>query len=327
MIDSYQYLEDQIFQIHNEEEFNRVALEVFNYQYQNSNIYRNFVDHLSINQPKHFTAIPFLPISFFKTHTIQTIDVPAKLTFLSSGTTGSDRSSHLVNKPELYVKSFTKTYENFIGNPKDQVIIGLLPNYLEQGNSSLVYMVNHLINATQSPLSQFVLHDLRKIHDLYLESLIQKKKVVIIGVSYALLDLAEINLNFSEAIIIETGGMKGRRNEFSKEILHEKLKKGLKTKKIYSEYGMTELLSQCYSIQNGLFTEPPWMKVLIREINDPFHIVENGKTGGINIIDLANLYSCSFICTQDLGKRQSNFFKIIGRFDYADQRGCNLMVE
>ena len=220
-----------------------------------------------------------------------------------------------------------KTYRKFIGNPNEQVILALLPNYIDQENSSLVYMVDYLIRESNSKLSGFLLNDMKAVNENYKKALISGKKVVIFGVSYALLDLADQKMDLSQAQIIETGGMKGRRKELSKEELHNELIKGLNVKYISSEYGMTELLSQAYSDKNGLFRSPKWLKILIRDINDPFSYLQNGKTGGINVIDLANLYSCSFIATQDLGKNEETSFRIMGRYDNADLRGCNLMVQ
>jgi hypothetical protein len=237
------------------------------------------------------------------------------------------RSKHAVQKAEMYERSFNAIYNEYIGNPKDQVILALLPNYIEQGNSSLVYMVDHLIKETKSPLSGFYLSEYNQLVSNYKQAISDGKKVVVFGVSYALLDLADAKIDLSQAQIIETGGMKGRRKEMTKEELHDSLKKGLGCDFISSEYGMTELFSQSYSNKNGVFSIPTWMDIKIRQTNDPFQYVKEGKTGGINVIDLANLYSCSFIATQDLGKRIGNQFQLMGRFDNADLRGCNMMVE
>lgn len=320
-------LEQEIFSIRSKADFERVALEVFHFQSKECAIYAEFIKRLGHKNPTCIEEIPFLPISFFKSHDILSGTKDFELTFLSSGTTGTIRSKHLVHKASLYERSFTQTYRAFIGNPEEQVILGLLPNYLEQGNSSLVYMVDALIKESNSPLSSFLLNDLSSVEKNYQLALNSGKKVVIFGVSYALLDLAEKNIDLSEALIIETGGMKGRRKELTKDELHAALIDGLGVPFISSEYGMTELLSQAYSDKNGLFTTPLWMNILCRDINDPFVYVEEGKTGGINVIDLANLYSCSFIATQDLGKIEENSFRVMGRFDNSDIRGCNLMVE
>jgi len=319
---------DRVFSIHSDESFEQTALEVFHFQYKHNSIYRNFANSLGKANPKSLTEIPFLPIGFFKSHPVISCDPEnVELTFLSSGTTDSTRSKHLIHSASIYEKSFETTYRKFIGNLEEQVILGLLPNYIEQGSSSLVYMVDKLIQLSQSELSGFMLNDLDSVKSIYNKALSTGKKVVIFGVSYALLDLAEKGTDLSQALIIETGGMKGRRSELTKEELHQELKLGLKVPYVNSEYGMTELLSQAYSNQDGYFTEPTWMKILIRDINDPLSYVSAGKTGGINVIDLANIYSCSFIATQDLGKMITDKFQLLGRFDNADIRGCNLMVE
>ena len=320
--------ENQIFSITSAADFDRIALETFQFQAENCAVYNQFCKSILKKTPIKIEEIPFLPISFFKTHDIRTnSNKEVEHTFYSSGTTGENRSKHLILSTIIYEESFAKTYQKFIGNPEEQVILALLPNYLEQGNSSLVFMVDALIKHSKSNLSGFLLNNLDTIEEKYTQALLSGKKVVIFGVSYALLDLAEKNINLSEAFIIETGGMKGRRKELTKEELHTALIAGLKIPFISSEYGMTELLSQAYSDKDGLFNTPAWMKILIRDLNDPFCYLENGKTGGINIIDLANLYSCSFISSQDLGKIEGNSFRIMGRFDNSDIRGCNLMVE
>jgi hypothetical protein len=319
---------EKIFSIASEEEFNDVALEVFNFQFKNVTIYKNYVELIGKHAPKTYTEIPFLPISFFKNHDVIHNGFQPELIFQSSGTTNKQRSKHLIAKKKIYERSFSATYTNQIGHPKNQVILALLPNYLEQGDSSLVFMVQELIAQTKIEFSGFILNELQSAHELYLKGLALGKQVVIFGVAYALLDLASLKMDFSEAIIIETGGMKGRRKEMTKRELHNTIAIGLNTTKIKSEYGMTELLSQSYSIDAQLkFSCPNWMKIRIRSTNDPFQYVNDGKTGGINVIDLANLYSCSFIETQDLGRIYENKFEIMGRFDHADIRGCNLMVE
>jgi phenylacetate-coenzyme A ligase PaaK-like adenylate-forming protein len=319
-------LEQKIFSV-SENNFENVALKVFKFQYNNCKVYREFVDLLTFKEPQKIQEIPFLPIEFFKTHTLIAKGKESLLTFLSSGTTGQTRSQHFVADLKMYEKSFLPTYENFSSNIENQVILALLPNYLEQGSSSLVYMVEKLIQKSNNPLSGFFKDDFEALLKNYKEAISAGKKVVIFGVSYALLDLAELKPNLSKAIIIETGGMKGRRKELSKSELHQLLKDAFQTEYISSEYGMTELLSQAYSDKNEVFTAPNWMKILIRDINDPFHYFAEQKTGGINVIDLANLYSCSFISTQDLGQLLPNGFKLMGRYDHSDVRGCNLLVE
>lgn len=320
-------LENQIFKEHDVASFEQLSLAVFDFQYTHCKVYKDFVDQLKKPKPKALTEIPFLPIQFFKTHQIHSGLHEVQGVFLSSGTGSVGRSSHYVERFDLYEKSFFKTYSQQIGNPENQVILALLPNYVEQGNSSLVYMVKSLIEQSKHPLSGFYLHKKETVKQAYLKALSEQKSVIIFGVSYALLDLAEEGVDFSEALIIETGGMKGRRKELSKEELHAILKKGLNVKYIASEYGMTELLSQAYSLSDEYFTFPSWMKVLIRETNDPFNYLSENKTGGINVVDLANLYTCSFISTQDLGQTHKSRLKLMGRFDNSDIRGCNLMVE
>lgn len=319
-------LEDKIFLIQNETDFTDVALEVYHFQINNCTIYREFVRNLNWEEPTSITEIPFLPISFFKSHQVSTVDRAVERVFKSSGT-GGDRSQHFVQSEAMYRRSFREIYRRFIGNPEDQVILALLPNYLEQGDSSLVYMVDDLIQLTQNELSGFVLYDMDELIQRYTEGVAAKKQVVLFGVAYSLLDLCMIKPNLEHAIIIETGGMKGRRKELTKFELHQQLREGLKCDRIASEYGMTELLSQAYSNANGVFDLAPWMKILIRETNDPFNYVELNKTGGVNVIDLANLYSCAFIATQDLGKLSNQGFEIMGRFDLAELRGCNLLVQ
>lgn len=316
-----------IFNISDETSFNKIALEIYNFQAKNIPVYSQYIQQLNKPEPKYYTEIPFLPISFFKSHKVCREDLNPEVVFKSSGTTGQVRSQHFVESTQLYKNSFFKAYKSLIGNPENQVILALLPNYIEQGESSLIYMVDHLVAATNNPLSGFLLNSPSEIELRYKQAIESGKEVVIFGVSYALLDLAEQNVNLSKARIIETGGMKGRRKEMTKEELHYELKRGLNVPFVSSEYGMTELLSQGYSNANGLFETPPWMKILIREINDPFNYLNEGKTGGINVIDLANINSCSFIATQDLGRTIGSEFEIMGRFDNSDIRGCNLLIE
>ncbi|MBT0606857.1 LuxE/PaaK family acyltransferase [Aequorivita echinoideorum] len=322
-------LENDIFKINSSEEFERAALRVFQFQYENVKVYRNFCDFLKVDfsEVNQIEKIPFLPIQFFKSHQIIARGFPSETIFTSSGTTGSITSKHLVAKPDLYIKSFTKAFKNQYGDPSKFAILALLPNYLEREGSSLIYMVDYLIKSSKNEHSGFYLNDyealIEKLH--FLES--KNEKMLLIGVSYALLDLIEKeNFNLKYIIVMETGGMKGRRKEMIKEELHNVLICGFGVKKIHSEYGMTELLSQAYSVGDGIFECPPWMKILTRDPENALEFV-NGKTGGINVIDLANLYSCSFIATQDLGKTYDDgSFEILGRFDSSDIRGCNLMV-
>jgi hypothetical protein len=315
-----------IFSIQNEEDFNSKALEIFNYQLDNNVVYKTYCGHLNIdkNVIDHYSKIPFLPISFFKTHAIKTFDTPPALTFSSSGTTGTFTSKHHIKDLSIYEASFIKGFELNYGPIEDYLVIGLLPSYLEREGSSLVYMVDRFIQLSNHAESGFFLDE----YDA-LASVIKRntgKKILLIGVTYALLDFGELyKPDLSQCIIMETGGMKGKRREMIKAELHETLQKLFSTPIIHSEYGMTELLSQAYS--EGLkFKCPPWMKVLIRSHSDPFELVKN-KTGGLNIIDLANIHSCSFIATQDLGRSADLTFEVMGRFDNSDIRGCNLLIQ
>lgn len=320
----------RIFNINNADEFEKVALDIFKFQYVNNKVYRDFCIHLK-KSPKNVSSsseIPFLPISFFKTHRIVSTQKEPQTIFTSSGTTQSTTSKHLVPDIKLYEESFLDAFELFYGKPEEFCVLALLPSYLEREGSSLIYMVNSLIERSQHPNSGFYLHNLKELHQK-LQELEQKgAKTLLIGVSFALLDLAEqFPTTLKNTIVMETGGMKGRRKELIREELHYILKKGLGVDKIHSEYGMTELLSQAYSKGNGIFQTPPWMKIITRDTEDPLTVQPNGKTGGINVIDLANIYSCSFIATQDLGKTHPNgTFEVLGRFDNSDIRGCNLMV-
>lgn len=323
---STESLENSIFINASNESFETLALKVFKFQYQNCTVYRGFCDYLDVKNPTCLEDIPFLPISFFKSHKIVAEGFDPELIFKSSGTTNQTRSTHFIAKPNLYEKSFRKTFEDLMGEIKGNVFLALLPNYIEQGNSSLVYMVDHLIQQSQNELSGFYLNDYKKLLKAISIAKERKCKVFLFGVSYALLDLAEKEIDLSDIFIIETGGMKGRRKEMIREELHDILKNGLNVKNIYSEYGMTELLSQAYLQEDGYFRSPNWMKIMIRDVNDALTFLPNGRTGGVNVIDLANLYSCSFIATDDLGVKNMDLFKILGRFDLSDIRGCNLLV-
>jgi phenylacetate-coenzyme A ligase PaaK-like adenylate-forming protein len=309
------------------ENFEERALALFHYQYQHVPIYRYYVDLVKRNNPKSLEEIPFLPISFFKTE--QIVDQEAKkrdLYFQSSGTGNTGRSQHFVADKQWYEESFSLGFTLFFGPIQDYVVLALLPNYQEQGDSSLVYMVNGLIQQSGQALSGFLLKEPSSLVERYQTAISQGKKVIIFGVSYALLDLAELKMDLSKAIIIETGGMKGRRKELTKAELHVELIKGLGVDHVRSEYGMTEILSQGYSMKDGKFQVVPWMKILIRDPYDPFELFPNNRTGGINVIDLANQHSCAFIQTQDLGRIAGDGFYLEGRFDDADIRGCNLLV-
>lgn len=319
-----------IFNINNQIDFETVALQVFKFQFENNAVYRSFCDLLyrHPSDVKRIEDIPFLPISFFKTHEIISASEEIQETFTSSGTSGSITSKHYVTNLLIYEESFLKGFKHFYGNMEEYTILALLPNYLEREGSSLIYMVNDLIKKSNKPESGFYLDNLSELKNK-LETLDkQGEKVLLIGVSFALLDLVEsYSFKLKNTIVMETGGMKGRRKELIREELHAILKQGFSVQNIHSEYGMTELLSQAYSAGNGVFKCPKWMQVLTRDTEDALSIQKPGKTGGLNVIDLANINSCSFIATQDLGKiNKDGSFEILGRFDHSDIRGCNLMV-
>ncbi len=325
MIDTH-----SIFNIKNKTEFEDLALNIFKYQFENNRVYRSFCDLLYKHPSEVNTLkdIPFIPIQFFKTRDILSSKAPIKTTFTSSGTSGSETSKHHVTDLNIYQQSFTKGFEKFYGAIEDYAILGLLPSYLEREGSSLIYMVDSMIKTSKHPESGFYLNNLSELQETLTTLDSEGKKVLLIGVSFALLDLVETyQFNLKNTIVMETGGMKGRRKELIRTELHDTLKKGFGVAHIHSEYGMTELLSQAYSKGNGVFNCPPWMTVLTRDTEDPLTIQEPGKTGGLNIIDLANVNSCSFIATQDLGRtHHDGSFEVIGRFDNSDIRGCNLMV-
>lgn len=320
---------DSIFTIHSAKEFEQKALEVFKHQFENNAVYRSFCD-LLYKHPSDIHSIeeiPFLPIEFFKSKKVVSTSIKPQAIFTSSGTTGSQTSKHFVTDLKCYEQSFKNGFNHFYGPVEDYVVLGLLPSYLERKGSSLIYMVNDFIVQSNHLESGFYLNQ----YDVLAEKLQQLdgegKKVLLIGVSFALLDLIEKHpFSLKNTIIMETGGMKGKRKELIRAELHDQLKEGFGVSHIHSEYGMTELLSQAYSKGNGSFKCPPWMKVLTRDTEDALSLVQH-QTGGMNIIDLANYHSCSFIATQDLGK-VSNYgsFEVLGRFDNSDIRGCNLMV-
>ncbi len=321
---------NNIFNIKTKAEFNTLTLEVFKHQFNNNKVYRSFCDLLykHPSDVKTIKDIPFLPIQFFKSHNILSSQDKIQSTFTSSGTTGSTTSKHLVTDLNLYKQSFRNGFEHFYGNIEDYVILALLPSYLERTGSSLIYMVDDMISQSKHEASGFYLDNISELKNTLLQLESQGKKTLLIGVSFALLDLIEsYQFTLKNTIVMETGGMKGRRKELIREELHKQLKNGFGLSSIHSEYGMTELLSQGYSHGHGVFNTPNWMHILTRDTEDALTIQETGKTGGINIIDLANINSCSFIATQDLGRVYSNdSFEVIGRFDNSDIRGCNLMV-
>ena len=319
-----------IFEINAPNKFEATALEVFQFQYKNNTIYNQFCSHLRKlpETVQQVEDIPFLPIEFFKTKKVICGNHEDEITFSSSGTTGSITSKHHVTSLGLYQQSYLQGFKRFYGDIKEYCVLALLPSYLEREGSSLIYMVDDLIQKSGHADSGFYLDDLSSLHSK-LEKLDRSgQKTLLIGVSFALLDFVEKHpIELQHTIIMETGGMKGRRKEMIRSELHETLSKGFGVKNIHSEYGMTELLSQAYSHGNGIFQTPPWMKVLTRDTEDPLSPQTPGKTGGLNVIDLANLNSCSFIATQDLAKCNTDgSFEILGRFDNSDIRGCNLMV-
>ena len=319
-----------IFAISSQKQFEKIALKVFRHQYENNIVYREFCELLKTDshKVKSLEQIPFLPIQFFKSHNVVSNTNIIQETFTSSGTTGSVTSKHLVTDASIYEESYRKGFSQFYGNIEDYVILALLPSYLEREGSSLIYMVEDLIQLSNHSESGFYLHN----HDELIKKLIELdhsgQNVILIGVTYALLDLMEKQqFQLQNTIIMETGGMKGKRKEMIREELHQQLCDGFGVSVIHSEYGMTELLSQAYSLGEGVFECPSWIQILIRDTEDALTYIPQGKTGGINVIDLANINSCSFIATQDLGKKNpNNSFEVLGRFDNSDIRGCNLMV-
>jgi phenylacetate-coenzyme A ligase PaaK-like adenylate-forming protein len=322
---------NDIFSVKDKDTFNALALSIFKLQAQNCNIYREYIFHLGVDADAvtDIAKIPFLPISFFKSHSILSNNDPVEITFSSSGTTGMVQSSHHVTDVKWYEQSYLQAFAQFYGDITEYCFLALLPSYQQRSGSSLIYMVNDLIEKSANPQSGYFLYN----HDELLKTLLdlksKKQKTVLMGVTYALLDFIEnFDIDFPELIVMETGGMKGKRKEMVRGELHEQLTKGFGVKAIHSEYGMTELLSQAYSLGEGIFNCPGWMQVLIRDTNDPLSLIANGRTGGINVIDLANLNSCSFIATQDLGRiNPDQSFEVLGRFDNADIRGCNLLVQ
>ena len=323
-------LREDIFKITSELEFNTLALRVFKFQYEANAVYQKFCKLLD-KHPSNVNSlrdIPFIPIEFFKSHDILSSKEPIVKTFTSSGTTGSQTSKHFITDLTIYEDSFNIAFQEFYGNPEDYAILALLPSYLERDGSSLIYMANNLIADSKHPKSGFYLHNLEDLAQTLKALDASGQKTLLIGVSFALLDLVDAySFQLKNTIVMETGGMKGRRKEMIREELHEILSKGFGVNNIHSEYGMTELLSQAYSNGQGVFNCPKHMKILIRDPEDALTYLTKDKTGGINVIDLANLNSCSFIATQDLGKQISETdFEILGRFDHSDVRGCNLMV-
>lgn len=324
-------LQKQIFEVNNEKRFNEIAIEIFQLQAKKNIIYNNFLKFLKVNPLKvqSIFDIPFLPIEFFKYHQVISENCKVELKFKSSGTTGIGISKHLVADSSIYEESFIRGFEFFFGNIEEYCLLALLPSYYSNQESSLLYMINKLIQLTKNKYSGFFLNNLSELMDLIHSSELKDEKVILFGVSYALMDLAEkYKINHHRLIVMETGGMKGKRQEIIRQEIHKYLCKRFNVYKIYSEYGMTELLSQAYSFGDGIFNCPPWMKIFIRDINDPFSILDDEINGGINIIDFSNIHSCSFIMSDDLGKKYSNgTFEVLGRIDNTDLRGCNLLVQ
>lgn len=325
---NYTNIEDKIFSV-NKENFEELVFEIFKIQYHQNSVYKNYIDFLKINPNKicQIEKIPYLPIEFFKSYKIKTGLWKSQHIFRSSGTTDQNKSKHYIKNLDLYRESFINGFTYFFGNPKDYNFVGLLPSYLERNDASLVYMVNGLMEKSNQKEKYFYMHDYNNCA-ITLEKLKKNnKKIFLIGVTFALLDFIEsYNIDLKNHIILETGGMKGKRKEIIRTELHHRIKKSFNLENINGEYGMTELLSQAYSKSDGIFECPPWMKILIRDPLDPFEISENEKKGALNVIDLCNIYSCSFIATQDLGQLYKNgTFEVLGRMDNAELRGCNLM--
>jgi len=324
-------LSKQIFQINDEKSFYGIALEVFKIQSKSNIVYKKYLEALNVSAEEivAIEEIPFLPIEFFKSHKLILEGLDSEIIFKSSGTTGMIPSQHFVADSKIYEESFIKGFQHFFGTIGDYCVLALLPSYLEREGSSLIYMTELLIRLSENKKSGFFLHNFQELVDIIHSPELNNKKIILLGVTYALLDLAEnYNIKKPDLIVMETGGMKGKRKEMVREELHQILNEKLGVKQIYSEYGMTELLSQAYSFGQGIFKNPPWMKVLIRDTNDPLSLLADEQSGGINVIDLANINSCSFIMTQDLGKKYADgSFEVLGRFDSSDVRGCNLLVQ
>jgi phenylacetate-coenzyme A ligase PaaK-like adenylate-forming protein len=325
-------IQNKIFNIRNNDDFRITALEIFRYQADNNKVYRSYIDLLGVNRVTIDTIdkIPFLPAGFFKEHRIISGEFPEAEIFESSGTSGTKSGKHFVTDLSIYEKSFSGAFRLFYGDPAEYFIAALLPSYTDRMNSSLIFMMNEIIKKSNYPDSGFYVDNISELLSNISSAKNEKRKILLIGVSFALLELAEkYHPDLSAVIVMETGGMKGRRKEITREELHSILKKSFNVEYIHSEYGMTELLSQAYSKADGIFYCPPWMKILIRDPQDPLTLLkEPGRTGGINIIDLANIYSCSFVATDDLGKlHNDDGFEVLGRLDNSDVRGCNLLIE
>jgi hypothetical protein len=316
-------------QIQSDTEFNSRAIELFHKQKDACEIYNQYLRLIRRydKEVQHWSEIPFLPIEFFKSHRVTTGRFEEQAIFTSSGTTGQITSKHYVQDLITYEVAFLKGFERFYGKPEEWTVLALLPSYLERSGSSLVYMTDQLIKRSHSEQSGFFLHNHQDLFEVLERMKDSKQKILLIGVTFALLDFAEqFNVRLPDLVVMETGGMKGKREEMTRDEVHTALKKCFEVNAIHSEYGMTELLSQAYSKGNGLFECPPWMRVAAREVTDPFNVTVSGS-GALNVIDLANEDSCAFIATQDLCKIQPDGrFEVLGRYDHAEVRGCNLMV-
>jgi hypothetical protein len=326
---AFKGFESELYRV-NDQNFNEVALSLFHYQAEHNPIYSTFLKALGV-EPRAVTSfvdIPFLPISFFKNHSIRTGTWTPQMSFASSGTTGATTSTHEVADVQFYLRHAQRTFERFFGPLTDFHFLALLPSYLERTNSSLVAMIDHFIKESKSPHSGFYLRNTDKLI-IDLEQAKKTRKTVLWGVTFALLDLAVgNNLDLSDCLVFETGGMKGRRKEMIRNELHAILRKKFNIPAVYSEYGMTELLSQAYTAGGNTFSCPPWLKILGREVTDPMRKGLLNEVCGVNVIDLANWHSIAFIETEDLGRVYADgSFEILGRFDNSDLRGCNLLGE
>jgi hypothetical protein len=324
-------MKEKIFNITTKEEFEKTTLEIFRIQSEKCIPYRDFINLVGIkaSSVNSIDKIPFLPVSLFKSHSIICHGLEPEIIFTSSATSGMIPSSHPVADLSIYRESFSTAFRRFWGEPSEYAILALLPSYLEREGSSLVYMADSLIKESRNSDSGFYLYDFGTLYQKLISLKERGIKTLLLGVSFALLEfIDQYQINFPELIVMETGGMKGRGKEISRDQLHSALKSGFGVSKIASEYGMAELLSQAYSYGDGLFETPPWMEILIRDLSNPFRILNGHATGGINIIDLANINSCSFVETQDMGKKEAgNTFSISGRIQNSELRGCNLLFE
>lgn len=323
-------LRERVFSLNSSADFNHLAIDLFRLHAERNPVYKAFLEALPRRSGVERAAdIPCLPITVFRSQRVLLDGLEPALAFTSSGTTGSVSSTHLLPWPEHYERSFMSSFRAIYGEPSKWRILALLPAYLERQGSSLVYMAQRLMAASGDPVSGFYLNQYADLAEVLRQSEAEGRKTLLLGVTFALLDLAERHpMRLRHTTIMETGGMKGRRPEIVRDELHTILKQAFQVPAIHSEYGMTELLSQAWSTGDGIYRCPPWMQVRIREVNDPFTSVQAGRTGGIDVIDLANLASCPFISTQDLGRsRNDGSFEVLGRFDNSDARGCNLLVD